>query len=61
MNEMEKENGLSNLMSEISVLIEQSRQYVNLQANSTLTQLFWNIGRLINAEILKKKQADYGK
>ncbi len=58
---MEKENGLSNLMSEISVLIEQSRQYINIQANSTLTQLFWNIGRLINAEILKKKQADYGK
>jgi predicted nuclease of restriction endonuclease-like (RecB) superfamily len=49
------------LFNELSTLIEQSQQQVVAQSNSTLTLLFWNIGRRINNEILKNKRADYGK
>lgn len=49
------------LLNELSQLIEQSRQQVVAQANSTLTMLFWLIGKRINKTILKNKRADYGK
>lgn len=49
------------LYNEISQLIEQSQQQLVAQANSTLTMLFWHIGRHINQSILKNKRADYGK
>lgn len=37
-----------NLLQDLSRLIEQRRQRVVEQANSTLTLLFWDIGRRIN-------------
>jgi len=49
------------LFKELSQLIEQSQQQLVLQANSTLTMLFWNIGKRINESILNNKRADYGK
>jgi hypothetical protein len=49
------------LFSELAQLIEQSRRYVAVQANSTLTMLFWQIGKRINEDILQNKRADYGK
>ena len=49
------------LLSDISLLIEHSQRYIATQANSTLTQLFWKIGKRINDEILQNKRADYGK
>ncbi len=49
------------LLNELSKLIEQSQQQVVAQVNSTLTLLFWQVGKRINTEILKNKRADYGK
>jgi predicted nuclease of restriction endonuclease-like (RecB) superfamily len=49
------------LLKELSQLIEQSQHQVVSQANSTLTLLFWHIGKRINNEILQNKRADYGK
>ncbi len=49
------------LLSELSQLIEQSRQQLVSQANSTLTMLFWHIGKRINQNILQNKRAEYGK
>lgn len=49
------------LMSDISLLIEQSKRHIASQANSTLTILFWQIGKRINDEILQNQRADYGK
>lgn len=49
------------LLTELSQLIEQSQQQVVSQANSTLTMLFWHIGKRINKEILQNKRTDYGK
>lgn len=50
-----------NLFSEISALIEQTRNTVVAQANYALTLLFWRIGRRVNEEVLQNKRADYGK
>lgn len=49
------------LFVDLSELIEQSREQVAMQANSTLTILFWQIGKRINDDILKKQRAEYGK
>jgi len=51
----------TDLLSDISLLIEQSKQHISTQANSAFTLLFWQIGKRINDEILQHKRADYGK
>lgn len=42
----------SDLINDISLLIEQSQRNMAIQANSTLTLLFWKIGKRINDDIL---------
>jgi hypothetical protein len=49
------------LFNELSQLIEESRKQVVVQANSTLTLLFWQVGKRINEEVLRNKRAEYGK
>lgn len=49
------------LFVDLSKLIEQSRQQVAMQANSTLTILFWQVGKRINDDILQNQRAEYGK
>ena len=62
---MSKENEVLNisngLLSDLKVLINESKQRVAVSVNSELTILYWNIGRRINREILKNERADYGK
>jgi hypothetical protein len=49
------------LVQEISLLIEESKQQVVRTANSALTTLFWQVGKRVNDEILKNDRAQYGK
>jgi|SRR5690554_1282617 len=49
------------LFVELAQLIEQNRQQVVMYANSTLTLLFWQVGKRINDEILDNQRAEYGK
>ncbi len=49
------------LFKEISLLIEKSKEQVAIQANSTLTFLFWQVGKHINEFVLQEKRAEYGK
>jgi len=49
------------LFADLSQLIEQSKQFVVIQANSVMTMLFWNVGKRINEDILQNRRADYGK
>jgi len=49
------------LFGEIQRLIEESRQHVAVEVNSTITMLYWQIGKRINKEVLKSKRAEYGK
>ena len=48
------------LFSELSLLIEKSKQKVVSQVKSTVNLLFWQIGKRINEEILHNKRAEYG-
>lgn len=50
-----------NLFEEIKNLIEQTKQNVAVTINSSLTIMYWHIGKLINDEILQNKRAEYGK
>jgi len=49
------------LYQELSQLIEQSKTQVVSYANSTLTTLFWQVGKRINEHVLKSQRAEYGK
>ncbi|MBC7751040.1 MAG: DUF1016 domain-containing protein [Candidatus Saccharibacteria bacterium] len=49
------------LLSELKQLIEQSKQQIAVSVNATLSLLYWEIGRRINAEILINERAEYGK
>lgn len=60
MNRLDKKDSLD-IVLEISALIEESKQQVVRTANSTLTLLFWQVGKRINDEILKNDRAQYGK
>lgn len=57
MNEIASQN----LFKHIQRLIEQTKQNVAVAINSSLTLMYWNIGKLINDEILQNKRAEYGK
>ncbi len=50
-----------NLFGDLKTLIEQTKRDVAIQVNSTLTLLYWNIGKKINDNTLQNKRADYGK
>jgi hypothetical protein len=60
MKEIEKYSPID-LVQELSLLIEESKSHVARVANSSLTLLFWQIGKRINDEILKNERAAYGK
>ncbi len=49
------------LLNTIISLINDARKHVAKTVNSELTLLYWNIGKLINRNILQNKRADYGK
>jgi predicted nuclease of restriction endonuclease-like (RecB) superfamily len=59
-NQLDHTNN-QNLFNELASLIEQSKQRIAVAANSTLTLLFWQVGKRINEEILNKERAEYGK
>lgn len=49
------------LLERVSALIEQTRTLVARQTNVALTLLYWEIGRLIDVEVLKQERADYAR
>lgn len=49
------------LVDRVSSLIEQTRGVVATQANAALTLMNWHIGHMIDADVLKKERAGYGR
>jgi len=43
------------------LLIEQSKQRLAINANPTISYLYWQIGKRINQEVLNNEMAEYGK
>ncbi len=58
---IEKKEDEISLLSELINLIESAKVKVVVQANSTVTILFWQIGNRIFSNILNNKRAEYGK
>jgi predicted nuclease of restriction endonuclease-like (RecB) superfamily len=50
----------SNLYDQVYTLIDQSKQRIYAAFNQELTQLNWNVGKLIQQDILKNRKAGYG-
>jgi hypothetical protein len=47
------------LFTRAADLIERARSTIAVQANATLTLLYWELGRLINVDVLRRERADY--
>jgi hypothetical protein len=60
MSKINKINNEEQLVKDVALLIEQSRQHIAQTVNSTLTFLYWKIGKRINSDILGYKRAKYG-
>ena len=58
---MEKNKLEISLFKEVKQIIEQSRLEVAKKVNSTLTAMYWQIGKKINEVILNNERAEYGK
>ena len=48
------------LLQEVKLLTEQSKKQIAVSINSTLTLLYWEIGRRINEETIQNQRAEYG-
>ena len=59
MSKKEIQNNKTVLL-ELKTLIEESKQQIAVAVNSTMSMLYWNIGKRINTEILQNKRAEYG-
>lgn len=58
MNEIKVDTAL---VREIRALVVDAKQQTAITVNSTLTNLYWQIGQRINQEILRGERAAYGK
>jgi hypothetical protein len=61
MAKLKKINTEQQLVKDVALLIDESRQYVATAVNTTLVVLYWKIGSRINSETLQNKRAEYGK
>ncbi|MEZ4684901.1 MAG: DUF1016 N-terminal domain-containing protein [Bacteroidia bacterium] len=50
-----------NLFTELSFFIQKGKQHAGAQVNSALVLVFWQIGSLINENLLQNEYADSGK
>lgn len=49
------------LLVDLKQLIDQSRQQLAVVVNSSISLLYWQVGKRINQDILQHKRAQYGK
>lgn len=49
------------LFQELSEIIERGKKKLTSQINSTITMVYWYVGKRINDEVLKNERAEYGK
>ena len=49
------------LFLSIKQLIEQGKQQIAISVNTTMSMLYWQIGKVINDDVLQNQRAEYGK
>lgn len=52
---------LKAIISDVKELIEESKQQMAVSVNTTMSFLYWQIGKRVNKETLQDKRAEYGK
>ncbi len=57
---VEKAN-YQNILEDLILIIKKTQTQVVVQANSSLTIMFWQVGKRIRSEILENSRAEYGK
>jgi hypothetical protein len=50
-----------NVLTDLTSIIEKTKNQVAIQANSSLTLMVWQIGKRIQTDILENDRAEYGK
>ncbi len=58
---MEKLENTNKLFDDIKTIIEDTKSKVAISVNSSLSLMYWSIGKKINDEIVQNKRAEYGK
>ncbi len=48
------------LVARVSALIDSARDSIASYANATLTMTYWQIGSIIDSEVLREERAQYG-
>ena len=61
MNPMPPISSSPPLLADVRLLINAARQRVASTVNAELTQLYWQIGKRVNSELLQGQRAEYGK
>jgi predicted nuclease of restriction endonuclease-like (RecB) superfamily len=51
----------SSVLQDIKNIIEETKSKVSIAVNSSLTLLYWSIGKRINDEVINHKRSEYGK
>jgi len=51
----------THLLLAIKQLIEQGKQQIAISVNTTMSMLYWQIGKMINDDVLQNQRAEYGK
>ena len=51
----------NNLLKDLIQLIKKGKTQIAVQVNSTMTLVYWQIGRRINEDVLNNQRAEYGK
>lgn len=51
----------SNLLEDLRLMIEETRNSIAVAVNAGLTSLYWHVGDRIRREILQEERAEYGK
>lgn len=51
----------THLLLEVKQLIDQGKQQVAVSVNTTMSMLYWQIGKRINDDVLQNQRAEYGK
>jgi len=54
-------NNTQSIAKDIRLLIESSKQQIALSVNATMSQMYWQIGKIINQKILQNERGAYGK
>ncbi|QTD39331.1 DUF1016 family protein [Polaribacter batillariae] len=50
-----------NILNDLISIVKKTKTQVAIQANSSLTIMFWQIGKRIQSDILENSRAEYGK